>query len=75
MSERRKVPFSTDSESPNDVCEECLDTGWGGDHGPGLRGNNEVAPCACNQMKRARRNIARRAGSAPRLTPDAGEAQ
>ena len=57
---RRLVGFKTDSESPSDFCEECMDTGWGGDHGPGWRGNNEVGPCACNEQKRARRNIARR---------------
>jgi len=56
---RRLVGYNTDSESPEDFCEECMDTGWGGDHGPGWRGNNEIGPCACNPKLRARRNIAR----------------
>jgi hypothetical protein len=61
----RRVRFDTDSESPNDVCEGCMDTGWGGDRGPGWRGNDEVGPCACDPQKRARRNIARRNAKPP----------
>ena len=57
---RRLVRYNTDSEDPLDYCEECRDTGWGGDVGPGWSGNNEVGPCACDEQKRARRNIARR---------------
>ena len=32
-------------------CEECLDTGWVGDNGPGRRGNNEYMPCDCAKGK------------------------
>ena len=28
-------------------CEECKDTGWVGDNGAGIRGNNEYEPCFC----------------------------
>ena len=62
---RRLVRFDTDSESPEDFCEECHDTGFGGDLGPGWRGNNEIGPCACDQRKRARRNNARRNAKPP----------
>lgn len=54
------VQFDTQSEDPNDYCEECHDTGWGGDHGPGVRGNNEYGPCSCDKEKRAIRKAKRR---------------
>ena len=28
-------------------CEDCMDTGWCGDNGPGIRGNREYHPCHC----------------------------
>jgi len=32
-------------------CEDCLDTGWVGDNGPGKNGNNEYMPCDCEKGK------------------------
>ena len=32
-------------------CEECQDTGYYGDNGPGMYGNNEVTPCECREQK------------------------
>jgi hypothetical protein len=29
----------------NYECEHCHDTGWYGDNGPGIRGNNEYMAC------------------------------
>lgn len=29
------------------ACVECRDTGYVGDNGPGIRGNNEYAECGC----------------------------
>lgn len=28
-------------------CNDCEDTGWLGDNGPGVKGNNEVVRCDC----------------------------
>ncbi len=28
-------------------CEECHDTGWYGDNGPGITGNREYQRCEC----------------------------
>ncbi|MCK4821193.1 hypothetical protein KA005_35840 [bacterium] len=28
-------------------CEECHDTGWYGDNGPGIKGNREYQRCEC----------------------------
>lgn len=56
----RKVSFNTQSEDQNDFCEECLDTGFGGDNGPGWSSNNEVLPCSCDPQKRAKRVLARK---------------
>jgi DnaJ-class molecular chaperone len=28
-------------------CEDCRDTGWYGDLGPGIRGNREYQRCEC----------------------------
>jgi hypothetical protein len=28
-------------------CEQCHDTGWYGDNGPGIKGNREYQPCEC----------------------------
>ena len=28
-------------------CETCQDTGWYGDNGPGIKGNNEYQRCEC----------------------------
>ena len=28
-------------------CETCHDTGWYGDNGPGIKGNNEYQRCEC----------------------------
>lgn len=33
-------------------CEECLGTGWYGDNGPGIRGNNESVRCDCGTAKK-----------------------
>ena len=33
-------------------CEECHDTGYFGDMGPGRAGNNEYVPCDCRRDKR-----------------------
>lgn len=30
-------------------CEECQDTGYFGDMGPGIRGNNEYTECDCRR--------------------------
>jgi len=51
---------STISENPNNYCENCHDTGWYGDLGPGIKGNREYAPCECSGKHRARRIIKRR---------------
>lgn len=59
-SDRRYVSFRTMSEDPNDFCEECHDTGYVGDNGPGIRGNREYAPCECDFVARNKRKIARR---------------
>ena len=32
-------------------CNDCLDTGWVGDNGPGKKGNNEFIPCDCPKGK------------------------
>ena len=29
------------------MCEQCKDTGWYGDNGPGIKGNREYIPCEC----------------------------
>jgi len=31
-------------------CEDCHDTGWTGDNGPGIKGNREYHPCDCKQQ-------------------------
>ena len=54
-----KIPWDSKSESPDDTCEQCHDTGWCGDIGPGIRGNNEYAKCECDDMARSRRRMAR----------------
>lgn len=54
------VRFNTESESPDDMCEECHDTGWGGDINPGIKGNYEVQPCDCDEQKRAIRVLKRK---------------
>ena len=28
-------------------CEDCNDTGWYGDNGPGIKGNKEYGKCEC----------------------------
>ena len=28
-------------------CEQCQDTGWYGDNGPGIKGNREYIRCEC----------------------------
>lgn len=33
--------------SMNATCETCNGTGWYGDHGPGIKGNNEYTRCNC----------------------------
>ena len=33
-------------------CEECGGTGYGGDIGPGVRGNNEYGPCDCREKRK-----------------------
>ena len=30
-------------------CEECRDTGYYGDNGPGIKGNTEYSECECHQ--------------------------
>jgi hypothetical protein len=30
-------------------CDECRDTGYFGDNGPGIRGNNEYTECDCRR--------------------------
>jgi len=55
----KEIPWDSKSESPEDMCEQCHDTGWGGDIGPGMRGNNELNQCDCNVMARSRRRSAR----------------
>jgi len=35
-----------------DVCNTCQDTGWYGDNGPGVLGNNEIARCDCGTRKK-----------------------
>ena len=30
-------------------CEQCHDTGWYGDNGPGMAGNREYMPCECRE--------------------------
>jgi len=31
-------------------CKLCRDTGWYGDNGPGIKGNNEYQRCECGQL-------------------------
>lgn len=51
----------TQSASAYVKCEECHDTGWGGDVGPGgARTNTEYGPCVCDERLRAIRNMERR---------------
>ena len=57
---KNHVPYDTKSTSPDDVCEDCLDTGWGGDNGPGILGNNEYCACSCDPELRRQRRTARR---------------
>ncbi len=39
------IPFNCDSENPNNYCEDCHDTGYIGDNGPGgYPGNREYMP-------------------------------
>jgi hypothetical protein len=57
---RRLVSWSTKSELPGDLCEQCLDSGYCGDMGPGVSGNHEYGPCDCDSTARARRQLARR---------------
>jgi len=37
---------------PTKDCEDCNGTGWCGDNGPGIKGNNEYGPCDCIQIKK-----------------------
>ena len=67
-SARRYVSFRTMSEDPNDFCEDCHDTGYAGDNGPGIRENREYVPCECNFIARNKRKIARR--PVPQRTPE-----
>ncbi len=57
----RLVSWNTRSESPQDFCEQCHDTGFAGDNGPGGCGswNNEYAACDCDPVARLRRQQAR----------------
>ena len=50
----KNLIWTTDivSESPDDYCEECLDSGF-------VHGGNESMPCACDSKFRARRVLAR----------------
>lgn len=29
------------------ICDLCKDTGWYGDNGPGIKGNDEYQKCEC----------------------------
>lgn len=51
----KEIPIKNESVDPNEWCEECHDTGWGGDHGPGWKGNDEVGPCDCDPEFRIER--------------------
>jgi len=57
----QKVAWNSKSESPQDICEQCHDTGFCGDMGPGVRGNHEYGPCDCDPAARGRRELARKA--------------
>lgn len=37
----------TSDQKSKKKCEQCRDTGWYGDNGPGIRGNREYVPCEC----------------------------
>ncbi len=65
---RRFVSWNTRSESPQDFCEQCHDTGFAGDNGPGGCGswNYEYAACDCDPVARLRRQRAREAEVAER---------
>jgi hypothetical protein len=57
---RRYVSFRTLSTDPQDFCEDCHDTGYAGDNGPGKAGNREYVPCPCDFQARHKRNQARK---------------
>ena len=46
---------------PDVKCEECNDTGYYGDNGPGRKNNNEFQPCdCCTAFERATRKARQR---------------
>jgi len=36
-------------------CEDCHDTGWVGDNGPGMKGNSEYHECECGSEPKPKR--------------------
>jgi len=38
-------------------CEDCHDTGWSGDMGPGISGNREYSRCDCQMKTHARASL------------------
>lgn len=53
------IQYPCISENQDEYCEECRDTGFGGDMGPGVRGNREYGPCSCDQFSRIIRKLKR----------------
>jgi len=37
----------------NYFCDDCHDTGWVGDNGPGRKGNNEYHECHCSYIPKS----------------------
>jgi len=56
---RRYIEVNSTSIAPDDYCEQCHDTGWYGDNGPGIKGNWEYNPCECDSTFRNKRRLAR----------------
>lgn len=44
-------------------CDDCHDTGWYGDNGPGIRGNREYAPCECREKGKIMDGLTRHNGN------------
>ena len=55
----KKIPLRNTSEDPHEMCEECYDSGWVGDNGPGVLKNNEYERCPCDSSLRLTRRLKR----------------
>lgn len=56
----KKISIHELTDDPNEMCEECHDTGYGGDFGPGgSRYNTEFEQCVCDEKLRSIRKASR----------------